>query len=147
MQYIGWSFAFSLLKLFFVTISMNLTSCLITFWKLNYGIVVEMILFFLYFQIYVKLLRGKGERNLTDLLLQWGVIFKMDICVTGWERNWTLNYLIKPNWLFNLGESSPFRFNYGKVYWDLHFRSWRDAHTLFVFKFMRNIVTKYWTIV
>ena len=98
---------FSLLKLFFVGISVILTSCLITFWKLNYRIVVEIILFFLHFQIYVKLLRGKGERNLTALSLQWGVIFKMDICVTGWERNWTLNYLIKPNWLLNFWEKVP----------------------------------------
>lgn len=107
MQYIGLSFAFSLLKLFFVGISVILTSCLITFLKLNYRIVVEIILFFLYFQIYVKLLRGKGEMNLIDLSLQWGVIFKMDICVAGWERNWTLNYLIKPNWLLKFWEKVP----------------------------------------
>ena len=133
MQYIGWSFAFSLLKLFFVAISMNLTSCLITFWKLNYGIVVEMILFFLYFQIYVKLLRGKGERNLTDLLLQWGVIFKMDICVTGWERNWTLNYLIKPNWLFKFWEKVPSLDVIMGKYIEICVSDPGGMHTLFLF--------------
>ena len=92
-----------------------------------------MILFFLYFQIYVKLLRGKGERNLTDLLLQWGVIFKMDICVTGWERNWTLNYLIKPNWLFKFWEKVPSLDVIMGKYIEICVSDPGGMHTLFLF--------------